>query len=103
MFDTGDHPDFPPVPPETQVWRYMDFPRFVALLEDHALFFARSTTMADPWEGAFGDANHELRPDVYGDLYDKVVPAFREAFKQLRDRVFLSCWHASAVESAAMW
>lgn len=39
------------VPPdETPLWRYLDFARFMALLDSASLWFARADTFADPYE-----------------------------------------------------
>ena len=33
------------------LWRYMDFTKYVSLLEKRALFFARADKLEDPFEG----------------------------------------------------
>jgi hypothetical protein len=35
------------------IWRYMDFTKFVALLEARSLFFVRVAHLDDPFEGSF--------------------------------------------------
>lgn len=45
--------------PEAALWRYMDFTKFVALLKDNALYFARADHLGDPFEGARGLAERE--------------------------------------------
>ena len=40
-----------PTDENAKTWRYMDFPRFVAMLDRSALFFARADKMADKYEG----------------------------------------------------
>lgn len=77
--------------------------RFLSLLEDRSLYLARADLMSDPWEGAFGEANAALRPNIYGEQYAKIRPQMTQLFQQLRSATYLSCWHDSAVESAAMW
>ena len=40
------------IPPDDVVlWRYMDFTKFVSLLEKSALFFPRADKLGDPFEG----------------------------------------------------
>ena len=41
----------------------MDFAKFVSLLEDRTLFFARADKLGDPCEGAWSDANLRLLED----------------------------------------
>ena len=36
---------------DTVLWRYMDFTKFVSLLEKSALFFPRADKLGDPFEG----------------------------------------------------
>jgi hypothetical protein len=40
--------------PETRLWRYMDFAKFVAMLEHRSIYFARADMLDDPFEGASG-------------------------------------------------
>ncbi len=103
MFSNEDHPDFPKVPDEAVLWRYMDLSRFLSLLEDEALHFARSDYMSDRWEGAFGHVNIAERPRLYGEHYSKMFPTLSVAFKNMKRRIYLNCWYESGCESAAMW
>lgn len=43
--------------PGQKLWRYMDLAKFLALLEDRALYFARADKLGDPFEGAAGIAD----------------------------------------------
>ena len=40
-----------PLPDDAVLWRYMDFTKFVSLLEKSSLFFARADKLEDPFEG----------------------------------------------------
>ena len=40
--------------PDTALWRYMDFAKFVALLEQRAIYFARADRLGGTFEGAAG-------------------------------------------------
>lgn len=92
----------PPTNTDIRIWRYMDFTKFAAMLEDKALFFSRIDMLNDPFEGSFSRANEELRPLVY-----KNNPALpikvSKLIKELRQWVVVNCWHVSEYESAAMW
>jgi hypothetical protein len=72
------------------LWRFMDFTKYVAMLHQKALFFARADEMPDPFEGLYG---RRSRPD----------PSAHPRLKSLRERILLSCWHENEHESAAMW
>lgn len=113
---------------EAELWRYMDFTKYVSLLSSRALYFSRSDQFEDAYEGAKGLRrrknawdDHYLNffrqairnpPDGYG--CDKVDEQVEEEANQLlrdlesggnasRAHTFISCWHENAYESAAMW
>lgn len=99
-----EHPVFKTPDPSTVLWRYLDFTRFVSLLDQAALHFTQAGRLGDPFEGAFSVVNHQLRPQIYGDH----IPAetwknFGAHMKAQRQAVCISCWHESEYESAAMW
>jgi hypothetical protein len=102
-FEDAEHPDFPPMPDETVLWRYLDLPKFLAVIEDQALHFTRSDLMADRWEGSAGPVNLEAGPLLYGEGYARMRPQMAYARQQVRQEIYLNCWHASEHESAAMW
>ena len=44
---------------DQQLWRYMDFAKFAAMLRERSLYFPRADKLGDPFEGAFGLARRE--------------------------------------------
>lgn len=42
------------------LWRFLDFPKLVSVLETRALFFTRADKLEDPFEGAWSDATLQL-------------------------------------------
>lgn len=113
--------------PEQKLWRYMDLAKFLSLLEDGALYFARADKLGDPFEGAAGIAE---RQSVWDELYKayfrhamitvpgqtippsedqlekdavRLLGEMRRAMEHERDRTFANCWHANSVESEALW
>ncbi|MBI1893228.1 MAG: DUF2971 domain-containing protein [Candidatus Rokubacteria bacterium] len=88
--------------PDIPIWRYMDFTKFVAMLEEKALFFARADKLGDPFEGSYARKNEELRPVVYAGLqYDP--SAWATFYRWVCQWTMISCWHMNEHESAAMW
>ena len=93
------------------IWRYLDFAKFVDLLDRKALFFARGDSFHDPFEGSWTKKNFDSMtkafkdsmPKAFKDLDDTGVIQVRDFFKRMRKYTFLSCWHLSNHESAAMW
>lgn len=104
MFVDNDHESFLDKPDaHAGVWRYMDLARYLSLLEDSALHFARADQMADTWEGSYGPLNQELRPAVYGEHYEMVVASMASRRQFMRTGFHMNCWHLAEFESAAMW
>jgi hypothetical protein len=109
-----DHPVFiPPDDPNEPIWRYMDFTKFVSLLDRQALFFPSMETLAqiDPYEGSVPTANLHLRDAFIRDLAKQKPALLKLGYKDLQSRLyqclrkvtFVSSWHINSHESAAMW
>lgn len=104
------HPLLKEPEPGAALWRYMDFTKFLGLLETRHLHLAPLIKFNDPFEG------HPPRSIVaaYQDMAGKIEPeeiARRKAiiehnlktFRDSRQLMFASCWHMNETESAAMW
>lgn len=93
-----------PPPADAILWRYMDFTKFVSLLERRALFFARADKLGDPFEGAIPISNIEGRyTSLKSRLSDKEILIHEHLRRELRRFTLISCWHESSHESEAMW
>lgn len=79
------------------IWRYMDFTKFVSLLDGEALFFSRTDKLGDPFEGSCPRKTVRVRDKEFGTKHAG------EFFKLLREFTVVNCWHISGYESAAMW
>lgn len=94
----------PPSNPESVIWRYMDFAKFVSLLDRSALHLARSDTLDDSFEGS---VPHEIlaRRDGPGGTYLGQLFGRHEVerYEGSRRFIFINCWTMSEHESAAMW
>ena len=88
---------------EAVLWRYMDLPKFLSMLEKRALFFARADKLGDPFEGSFSRANELLRPSLYGEGSEDLTRVYSEYMKSLTRFTLINCWHQNDVESQAMW
>jgi hypothetical protein len=109
-----EHPSFKqPENTETSIWRYMDFIKFVSILENEGLFFCRADFLGDPFEGSYARANEELRPTIYEEeckrlnlkmeQWLKALEGAGDVLKWHRQWMMINCWHMSEHESAAMW
>lgn len=86
------------IPPDDAVlWRYMDFVRFVSLLEKNALFFPRADKLEDPFEG--------YRPisAVKVKISSSDAETLSNIYKASIPLTLINCWHESPHESEAMW
>lgn len=100
-----EHPVFEkPGNAEARIWRYMDFTKFVSLLDKSALFFSRADKLDDPFEGSYSKANVKLRPQMYKDkVPPDVLQHLTKVHKLFLKYTVINCWHLNEYESAAMW
>ena len=92
---------------EQIVWRYMDFTKFLSMLQYQSLFFCTCKKMQemDPFEGEYPKKNLELlkkRKDFVKlpSKYTQKTGTYRRKFLE---NVSINCWHANDTENAAMW
>ena len=96
-----DHPLLSPPLDNAVLWRYMDFTKFVSLLETSALFFCRPDQLGDPFEGSISPAT---QPIVLGE--PQVGSPVKQGTLDVRwitRGARVNCWHMSEFESEAMW
>jgi len=93
-----------------KIWRYMDFTKFVAMLEDEAIFFSNISSFTDSFEGfltkttanKFRSVPEGIEPDEAARR--QVVGEYNLGFmKWSRSLLYISAWHMNEYESAAMW
>lgn len=77
---------------DTVMWRYLDFTKFISLLEKQALFFCRSDKLGDPFEGSIPVA------EIHPEQRDQTIN-----LSAMRYLVFVNGWHEGEFESEAMW
>jgi hypothetical protein len=81
-----DHPSArPPEDRDASLWRFMDFTKYVAMLDARAIYFSRADRFSDPFEGTYARPNR---------LPARATP---------QQGVYVNCWHRNPHESAAMW
>jgi hypothetical protein len=90
-----EHPAFETPTHDAALWRYMDLPKFIALLDRGALFFAAVRTFPDRFEGSVTEAamkriaeTGEMNPDEYR--------AWHRA-------TYVNCLNLDTDESVALW
>ncbi len=104
-----EHPEFSPPPLNATLWRYIDFTKFVSLLDREALFFSRLDKLGDPFEGSVPKATQDMRPvmfegmDIPSELIPNMIESFSESKGKRVRRALVNCWHENENESEAMW
>ncbi len=61
-----EHPVFLSPADDQVIWRYMDLPKFVTLVEGRALYFSRADLLGDSHEGALPELNRQAREATMG-------------------------------------
>jgi hypothetical protein len=85
------------LPNEIGIWRYMDVARFLTLIDESKLYFARLHELGDPWEGSWSKADSD-------ELLSGSDPeSRRRAVHEFNRLALISCWHENQQESVAMW
>ena len=91
-----------PLPDDAVLWRYMDFTKFVSLLEKSSLFFARADKLEDPFEGYLPNISRE-KAQRFFEGYPDCLQTMLKSIKERSRFMLINCWHESDHESAAMW
>ncbi|MFC1988056.1 hypothetical protein ACFLVH_05935 [Chloroflexota bacterium] len=97
-----------------KIWRYMDFTKFLDILDKLKLYFPRADKLGDPFEGSLPKSSIEERTSTLEETYRPeffkyIVPkeqapkALSRATKSFRKFYAISCWSMSEEESAALW
>lgn len=103
-----------------KIWRYLDFPRFLALLENKAIHFSHVSSFEDKYDGMFNCFNADDFYDITDEM--KIIRIdsssldrrtseesanIRECIKSYYqlwiDGTGVSCWRIAEGESHAMW
>lgn len=90
-----------PVKDTTVIWRFMDYEKFLHLLVEQSLYFARPDQFEDKNEGMLG----------MNDIYDMAFTSFNresvqkslEEYRKSIEDVGVSCWYCRKKESLPMW
>ena len=88
-----------------KIWRYMDFQKFVSLLDKQALFFRKVKMLQDNYEGTLPVFARLVKASMSklfsnGNAYTNYVDGL---LKLLKATTLVNTWHMNEVESAAMW
>jgi hypothetical protein len=94
------HPTLESPPDTTVIWRYISLEKLHRLLMDKAIYFRRADLFDDPLEGILPGGTVK---DIKNELPADIAQILTGVSNANRGYMFVSCWHANANESAAMW
>jgi hypothetical protein len=101
------HPRLTTPPDDEVLWRYLDFAKFLDLLERRVLWFTRADKFEDPLEGGLTDGEtrklRSLPPPPCPYEYMSTEQSFRSGVQQFLSGTFVNCWCERTHESMAMW
>lgn len=81
-----------------EIWRYMDFTKFVSMLHHKSLHFTRVDKLKDPYDTSITSFLVE-RTKLSQSYINKI-----KKHEKLRQKLFVSCWHINnETDSAALW
>lgn len=84
-----------------KIWRYLDFAKFISILDRKALFFGRADRLSDQFEGAYSFSKD------FESLIKKLTPQEKEILlsipKFTSQFMYVNCWCLSEYELSAMW
>jgi len=92
---------------DTKIWRYLDFTKFLSLLDTKSLFLSRSDMFNDSFEGAITAKTQTAREETYrrisSENFDEGIEQHNQLMERLRYYTHINCWHINENESDAMW
>lgn len=106
------HPVFShPENKDAKICRYMDFVKYVSMLENGGLYFCRADKLGDSFEGSVPEKNIEGEKQFYSsgqfpglssEQLAELLKSQSSTRRRMREQIYLNCWHVSESESAAM-
>ena len=86
----------------TVIWRYMDFTKYVDMLDSHTLYFTLANNLKDPYEGSlYPFLSKRLRQSCENG--DPIRKDLKAVLSLSPKTFFVNCWHINKTESAALW
>ena len=92
-----------PPPDGATIWRYFSLPKLLHTLQKKSLFFPSVSMLEDPWEGHWTEDEFQNVIATFKKLPDFDLDWANVIREVNKKSTFVSCWHQSDHESAAMW
>lgn len=102
-----EHPSFTSIAESDKIWRYMDFTKFISLLENEKMFFPRADLFNDKFEGTYPKSHQRAKVTEASSLnqeeYEELLKLMVNSSIHFRKTMYINCWHINEFESEAMW
>lgn len=92
-----------PADENVRIWRYIDFAKFVSMLDSRTLFFARADKLGDPFEGSYSKLNIKLRKEIYDKIPEHKLKELSVVREKLKRFILINCWSMGDCESDVLW
>lgn len=100
-----------PPDPQERIWRYMDFAKFMHMIDTSCLHFSTPDTLrkTDPFEGIFPKAvdkkvrREDAQREEQARNEGRRTVQFPTVPQSLSQWASINCWHVNKHESEAMW
>jgi hypothetical protein len=91
--------------PNEKIWRYMNLPKFISILDTKSLYFVKSEKLRkyDPYEGATTERSEIYRRDLLESIANDTPTVYVDMEATIPYYSYVSCWHVNNYESAALW
>ena len=95
-----------------KVWRYMDLPKLIVLLQSKTLYLARADMLGDPFEGSMTKVNQLATEVMITEMLansegrytrDDLRKMLSNSNISIRQCMYASCWYSGETENATMW
>jgi hypothetical protein len=88
-----------------KIWRFMNFPKYVSLLENQDLYFSSAKNMPDEFEGVAPRRNVEKLNKTFEKIgvSTELAKLANDNLELFKKTVLVNCWHMNDDESDTMW
>jgi hypothetical protein len=89
----------------SKIWRYLDFSKFIDMLNRQKLYFPRLDKLDDPFEGVCPlPSLDSIMKKLEIPFSEEKTRGFQKHYsKYIKQTTAVNCWHLNSFESAVMW
>ena len=95
---------------DIKIWRYLDIPKFLSIIDNRGLFFSRAEYLGDPFEGSITQSKDQINLNKHFNRISNVMYSddgtAHEWYSDhyfFRNSAYICCFHMNPIESTAMW